>query len=183
MKLYIKNMVCIRCKMVVKSELEKLGIKSAAVSLGEVRLKEALSSEQCKKLGNALKRSGFQLVDQERSLLIEKISTMIIEWVHYTDEPLKSGLPDFLSRKLHHEFSYLANLFSEVRGTTIEKFFTMHKIEKVKELIVYYELNLNEIAYQLNYGSVAKLSRQFLDTTGFSPVHFQKIKELRSVVK
>ncbi len=183
MKLYIRNMVCIRCKMVVKSELENLSLYRSTVMPGEVRMREVISPEQREKLGAALKKSGFELVNETLSLLIEKISNIIVESVHYGEEQLRADLPEYMSRKLNHDYAYLANLFCDIKGTTIENYYAMHKIERVKELIVYYNLDLKEISYQLNYNSIAELKRQFLDVTGFSPAHFQKIRSIRNAVK
>jgi AraC-like DNA-binding protein len=172
-------MVCIRCKMVVKSELEKLGLHYIVVDLGETEIMEDISKEQLDRLNVALKKSGFELMDDRKSILVEKIKTIIIELVHYTDEQIKINLSDYLSQKLNHDYTYLANLFSEVKGITIEKFYLSHKIEKVKELLVYDELNLTEIAYKMHYSSVAHLSNQFKKMTGLTPSHFKNLKKKR----
>lgn len=182
MKLYIKNMVCIRCKMVVRTELEKLGLHHMVVELGEADIKESLSAEQRDLLNVALKRSGLELMDDKKSMLIEKIKNVIIELVHYSDIELKINLSDHISEKLNHDYTYLANLFSEVEGTTIEKFYITHKIERVKELLVYDELNLTEIADKLNYSSVAHLSNQFKKITGLTPSHFKKLRHKRRIM-
>ena len=179
MKLYIKNMVCIRCKMVVKDELTKLGLPYTVVELGQAEVEGSISVEQHDQLKDALLRSGLELMDDKKSMLIGKIKSVIIELVHYTEEPLTINFSDFLSQKLHHDYTYLANLFSEVQGTTIEKFIITHKIERVKELLVYNELNLTEIAYLLHYSSVAHLSTQFKKVTGLTPSYFKKLKEKR----
>jgi YesN/AraC family two-component response regulator len=179
MKLYIKNMVCIRCQMVVKAELEKLGLQYVYVKLGEVNIIGNLNQEQLHQLDIALQKSGLQLMDDKRSVLVEKIKTIIIEMVHYTDEQIKVNLSDYLSEKLNYDYTYLSNLFSEVKGITIEKFYLTHKIEKVKELIVYNELNLTEIAFKMHYSSVAHLSNQFKKFTGLTPSHFKKLKNKR----
>ena len=179
MKIYIQNMVCVRCKMVVKSELNKLGLHYAAVELGEAEVMEDISAEQMKHLGAALKKTGLQLMDDKKSILVEKIKTTIIELVHYTDDQIKTNLSDYLSEKLSYNYTYLANLFSEFKGTTIEKFYLAHKIEKVKELLVYDELNLTEIADKLHYSSVAHLSNQFKKMTGLTPSHFKNLKHKR----
>jgi len=179
MKIYIKNMVCIRCKMVVKSELKKLGLHYTLVELGEAEIMEDISTEQLDRLRIALKKSGLELMDDKKSILVEKIKAVIIELVHYTDDQIKINLSDYLSEKLNHNYTYLANLFSEVKGTTIEKFYLTHKIEKVKELLVYNELNLSEIAYKLHYSSVAHLSNQFKKMTGLTPSHFKNLKHKR----
>jgi len=172
-------MVCIRCKMVVKSELEKLGLHYITVDLGEAVIKEEISAEQLASLSIALKQSGLELMDNKKSILIEKIKTIIIELVHYNDEQIKINLSDYLTEKLNYNYTYLANLFSEVKGTTIEQFYLAHKIEKVKELLVYDELNLTEIAWKLHYSSVAHLSNQFKKMTGLTPTHFKNLKHKR----
>jgi len=172
-------MVCIRCKMVVKSEIEKLGLHYITVDLGEADIREEISAEQLARLGTALKKTGLELMDDKRSILVEKIKTIIIELVHYNDEQIKINLSDYLSEKLNLNYTYLANLFSEVKGTTIEQFYLAHKIEKVKELLVYDELNLTEIAWKLHYSSVAHLSNQFKKMTGLTPTHFKKLRHKR----
>lgn len=172
-------MVCIRCKMVVKSELEKLGLHYVSVDLGETEIMEEISPEQLTTLSIALKKTGLELMDDKKSILVEKIKTIIIELVHYADEQIKINLSDYLSEKLNHNYTYLANLFSEVKGTTIEQFYLAHKIEKVKELLVYDELNLTEIAWKMHYSSVAHLSNQFKKMTGLTPTHFKNLKNKR----
>ena len=177
MKLYIKYMVSIRCKMLVKAELEKLGIHYRKVELGEAEIEENISPEKWNELNAALKKSGIELMDDKKSILIEKIKTVIIELVHYSEEPLEINFSAYLSKKLDHDYTYLANLFSESKGTTIEHFLIVHKIERVKELLVYDELNITEIAWKLGYSSVAHLSNQFKKMTGLTPSFFKKIKE------
>lgn len=179
MKIYIKNMVCIRCQMVVKAELDNLGLHYVDVKIGEANVIENIQPEQMNQLDIALRKSGLQLMDDKKSILVEKIKSAIIELVHYTDEQIKVNLSDFLSDKLNHDYTYLSNLFSEVKGTTIEKFYLAHKIEKVKELIVYDELNITEIAYKMHYSSVAHLSNQFKKITGLTPSHFKKLRNKR----
>jgi AraC-like DNA-binding protein len=165
--------------MVVKSELEKLGLHYTTVELGEAEIRENISAEQWERLSIGLKKTGLELMDDKKSILVEKIKTIIIELVHYRDEEIKINLSDFLSEKLNHNYTYLANLFSEVKGTTIEQFYLTHKIEKVKELLVYDELNLTEIADKLHYSSVAHLSNQFKKMTGLTPSHFKNLKHKR----
>ena len=172
-------MVCIRCQMVVKVELEKLGVRFYDVKIGEANLIENIHPQQLEQLDIALKKSGLELMDNKKSILVEKIKGAIIELVHYTDEQIKVNLSDYLSEKLNFDYTYLANLFSEVQGITIERFFLTHKIEKVKELIVYDELNLTEIADKLHYSSVAHLSNQFKKFTGLTPSHFKELKKKR----
>jgi YesN/AraC family two-component response regulator len=165
--------------MVVKSELEKLELHYAAVELGEVEVMEDMSSDQLDRLRVALQKTGLQLMDDKKSILVEKIKTSIIELVHYTHEQIKTNLSDYLTEKLNYNYTYLANLFSEVKGITIEKFYLAHKIERVKELLVYDELNLTEIADKLHYSSVAHLSNQFKKMTGLTPSHFKNLKHKR----
>ncbi len=179
MKLYIKNMVCIRCQMVVKAELEKLGLRYIYVNIGETEIIDQISQVQMEQLDIALKKSGLLLMDNKKSILVEKIKSVIIELVHYTDDQIRVNLSDYLSEKLKYDYAYLANLFTEVKGITIEKFYLTHKIEKVKELIVYDELNLTEIAYKMHYSSVAHLSNQFKKYTGLTPSYFKKLKNKR----
>lgn len=178
-KLFIKNMVCNRCVLVVQQELEKLNIEFDTVQLGEVNLKEPLNDKKKTAFSEKMLQLGFELIDDQRSLLIEKIKAKIIALVHYTTEPTKENMSVILAEELGHDYSYLSKLFSEVEGTTIEKFLIAQKIEKVKELLMYDELTLNEIAYQLNYSSVAYLSNQFKKITGLTPSHFKKVKENR----
>ena len=177
--LFIKNMVCNRCIMAVKNELDKLGIEPIDVQLGEVTLEKELTTQEKEKFSKALVSLGFELIDDKKSRLIEQIKNTIIDLVHHQDNETKTNLSDVLSEKLHHDYNYLSNLFSEVEGTTIEKYFIAQKIEKVKELLVYDELSLSEIAFRLNYSSVAYLSNQFKKVTGLSPSHFKKIREDR----
>ena len=179
MKLFIKNMVCIRCKMVVKAELENLGLHYTVVELGEAEIMETITPEQHDQFKIALLKSGLELMDDKKSVLIQKIKNVIIELIHYSEEPLTVKFSEFLSEKLNHDYTYLANLFSEVQGTTIEKFIIAHKIERVKELLVYNELNLTEIAYLMHYSSVAHLSTQFKKVTGLTPSYFKQLKDKR----
>jgi YesN/AraC family two-component response regulator len=179
MKLFIKNMVSLRCKMLVKSELEKLGIGYKNVDLGEAELEDPISNEQQEELKAVLAKSGLELMDDKKAMLVEKIKRVIIEMVHYADEFPETNFSDFLSEKLNHNYTYLSNLFSEVKGITIEHYIILHKIEKVKELIIYDELSLTEIAYKMNYSSVAHLSNQFKKITGLTPTFFRKMKNYR----
>jgi AraC-like DNA-binding protein len=165
--------------MLVKSELDKLHIPYISVDLGEVNLERNITMEQRHQLNMALKKSGLELMDDKKAMLIEKIKNVIIEMVHYIDEPPLTKFSTFLSEKLNHDYTYLANLFSEVTGTTIEHFIIMHKIERVKELLVYDELNLTEIAYKMRYSSVGHLSNQFKKVTGLTPSHFKQMKDKR----
>lgn len=179
MKLYIKYMVSTRCKMVVKDELKKMGIHFVMVDLGEVEIMENISDVKRAQLKAALLTSGLELMDDKRAVLIEKIKNVIIEMVHYTDELPKVNYSDYISEKLHHDYTYLSNIFSEVKGITIQQFIIVHKIERAKELLLYDEMNLTEISYVLNYSSVAHLSNQFKKVTGLSPSHFKQLKDKR----
>lgn len=172
-------MVSIRCKMVVKAELEKLGLHYGAIELGEVEIKETLSAKQKGQIKTALLKSGLELMDDKKSILIEKIKNVIIELIHYSEELPNINFSDFLSEKLDYDYTYLANLFSEVQGTTIQQYIILHKIERVKELLVYDELNLTEIAYKLHYSSVAHLSNQFKKVTGLTASHFKELRHKR----
>jgi AraC-like DNA-binding protein len=175
-------MVCIRCKMAVKAELDKLGLHYTLVELGEVEVMEEISDEQREALREALLKTGLELMDNQKSVLIQKIKNIIIELIHYSEEPLAIKFSEYLSRKLDHNYTYLAHLFTEVQGTTIEKFIITHKIERVKELLVYNELNLTEIAYLMHYSSVAHLSAQFKKVTGLTPSHFKQLREKRRMI-
>jgi AraC-like DNA-binding protein len=170
-------MVSTRCKLTVKEVLRKLGLHFLIVDLGEVDIMEVLSASQREELNSLLLDSGLELMDDKRAILIEKIKNTVIEMVHYTDEVIKTNFSNYLSEKLKHDYTYMANLFSEVQGTTIEQFIILHKIERIKELIMYNELNITEIAWKLNYSSVAHLSNQFKKVTGLSPSHFRQLKE------
>ena len=175
--IFIKNMVCDRCIMVVQNELEKLGLDAKNIKLGEVILSKEITSLEKENLSKTLEPLGFEVTDDKKGRIIEKIKNIIIDLVHHQDSDVKTNLSDVLSDKLHHDYNYLSNLFSEVEGTTIEKYFIAQKVEKVKELLVYDELSLSEIANRLNYSSVAYLSNQFKKVTGLTPSHFKQIKE------
>jgi AraC-like DNA-binding protein len=165
--------------MLVKDELKKMGLHHSIVELGEVEIMDDISKEQYDNLKMNLLQSGLELVDDKKAVLIQKIKNIIIELIHYSEEPLILKFSEYLSKKLTHDYTYLANLFSEIQGTTIEKFIISHKIERVKELLVYNELNLTEIAYLMHYSSVAHLSTQFKKTTGLTPSHFKQLKNTR----
>lgn len=177
MKLYVKNMVCNRCKMVVKAELESMGLHPVTVELGEVEILEDPDKKQLQQINAVLKTLGFELIDDKKSKIIEKIKNAIITLIHHTNDELKTNLSTFISAELHHDYTYLSNLFSAIEGTTIEKYYIQQRIEKVKELLVYDELSLSEIAYRLGYSSVAYLSNQFKKVTGFTPSYFKSLKE------
>jgi AraC-like DNA-binding protein len=165
--------------MVVKEELKKLGLHFIFVDLGEIEIMENLTEEQRNRLKIVLLSSGLELMDDKRAILIEKIITAIIELVHNSNDFIKINHSDYISEKLKMDYTYLSNIFSEVKGITIQQYIIIHKIEKVKELIMYGELNLTEIAYQLNYSSVAHLSNQFKKITGYPPSHYKQLKDKR----
>ena len=179
LKIYIKYMVSNRCKMMVREELKKLGLHFMVVDLGEVEIMEELSDQQRIQLQTALQESGLELMDDKKAILIEKIKNIIIEMVHHSEEVIKTNFSDYLTTKLDYDYTYLANLFSEVQGTTIAQFLISHKVERIKELIIYDELSISEIAWKMNYSSVAHLSNQFKKTTGLTPSHFRKLKDKR----
>ena len=172
-------MVSIRCKMVVRAVLKNLGLHYSNVELGEVNIMENITDEQRVQIKTALLKSGLVLIDDKKSILIEKIKNIVVEMIHYTDELPKVNFSQYLSEKLDHDYTYLANLFSETEGTTIEHYVILHKIERVKELIIYDELNLSEIAWKLHYSSVAHLSSQFKKVTGLTPSFFKSLKDKR----
>jgi AraC-like DNA-binding protein len=176
LKVYIKYMVSLRCKLVVKSALDELGLTYGIVELGEVQVKESITSEQRAQLKTILARSGLELMDDKKAMLIEKIKTIIIEMVHYSEEGPHLNFSDVLTEKLNYDYTYLADLFSQATGITIEHYIIAHKIERVKELLLYDELNLTEISYKLNYSSVAHLSTQFKKVTGLTPSYFKQLK-------
>ncbi|SIN76119.1 helix-turn-helix domain-containing protein [Algoriphagus halophilus] len=179
MKLFIKYMVSLRCKMMVKEELHKLGIHPMTVDLGMVELAEDLSEMQLLRLKTNLKKSGLELLDDKKSIIIEKIKNIIVEMIHYSDELPKVNYSDYISEHLGYDYTYLANIFSEVKGITIQQFIILHKIEKVKELLIYDELNLTEISYKMHYSSVAHLSNQFKKVTGLTPTFYKNLKNKR----
>ncbi len=170
-------MVSIRCKMMVKDILKKMELHYMLVNLGEVEIMEELDASELIILQLELKKIGLELMDNKRAILIEKIKGVVIEMIYYADEMPHINFSVYLGDKLKHDYTYLANLFSEVQGTTIEQFVILHKIERIKELIIYGELNMTEISYKLNYSSVAHLSNQFKKVTGLTPSHFKNLKE------
>lgn len=179
MKLLIKNMVSLRCKMIVKAALQNLGIQFNVVELGEVETSEKLSVKKKYQLRDALLVFGFELMEDRKSILVEKIKNIIVEMIHYADEPPKTAFSAYLSKKLNYDYHYLSNLFSEVKGITIEHYIIAHKIERAKELLIYDELTLTEIAYKLHYSSVGHLSNQFKKVTGLTPSFFKNMKHKR----
>lgn len=176
MELHIKNMVSNRCKLIVKSELEKLGLHYASIKLGVAEIADDTPPEKITLLDFNLKKSGLSLIEDKKSMLVEKIKNVIIELVHYSEDQIKVNFSDYLSEKLNYDYTYLANLFSEHQGTTIEHYFLHHKVERVKELLIYDELNITEIAYRLHYSSVAHLSNQFKKITGLTPSHYKHLR-------
>jgi AraC-like DNA-binding protein len=172
-------MVSNRCKMVVKEILKELNLHFILGDLGEVEIMENISLEQREYLKKELIESGLELMDDKKSILIEKIKNIIIQMIHHSEENIKINFSDYLSEKLHHNYNYLANLFSDTQGTTIEHFIIYNKIERVKELMIYGELTITEIAYKMNYSSVAHLSSQFKKVTGLAPSHFKQLKDKR----
>jgi AraC-like DNA-binding protein len=170
-------MVSLRCKMVVKEELKALGLNYFSISLGEVDLLQPIKPHERELIRAALLKSGLELMDDKKSILIEKIKDVIVEMVHYEEELPKVNFSDYLSEKLKYSYTYLANLFSETEGTTIEHFIIVHKIERVKELIIYDELSLTEIADKLHYSSISHLSNQFKKITGLTPSFFKSLKD------
>jgi AraC-like DNA-binding protein len=169
-------MVSNRCKMAVKEVLKGMGLHFVVVDLGEVDIMEDLSPEELEQLKSALLSSGLELMDNKRAVLIEKIINVIMEMIHYSDEAPKMNYSDYISEKLNHDYTYLSNIFSEVKGITIQQFIIIHKIERAKELLFYGELNLTEISFRLHYSSVAHLSNQFKKITGLSPSAFKLLK-------
>ena len=179
MKLFIKYMVSLRCKMVVREELEKLVIRFFSVDLGVVETQEDISQEQHDALKENLKKSGLELLDDHKSILIEQIKNVVIEMIHFSNELPKVNYSECISEKVGYNYTYLSNLFSEVKGITLQQFIIMHRIEKVKELLLYDELNLTEISYRLQYSSVAHLSNQFRKITGLTPSFYKQLKRKR----
>jgi len=172
-------MVSLRCKMIVREELKRLEIKYIVIELGTVEIMEDITPKQHDQLKEGLLRSGLELLDDKKSILIERIKNVITEMIHYSEELPTQNYSDYISEKLGYDYTYLANIFSEVKGITIQQFIMTHKIEKVKELLLYDELNLTEISYKLHYSSVAHLSNQFKKITGLSPSFFKQLKQKR----
>lgn len=172
-------MVCNRCKMAVRKELDQLGLIPITVELGEVELQKEMTATEKEKLGKKLIELGFELIDDRKSRIIEKVKNVIVNVVHHSQEQLKINLSDHLVQQLNLDYSYISNLFTEVEGTTIEQYFIANKVERVKELLVYDEHSLSEIAYQLNYSSVSHLSSQFKKVTGLTPSHFRQLRKIK----
>jgi len=165
--------------LLVKEELKKLGIDCVSIDLGMVEIQGEITEEQLEKFEKNLKKSGLELLDNKRDILVEKIKSVVVEMIHYEDEVPKVNDSDYISKKLGYDYTYLSNIFSEVKGTTIQQYIILHKIEKAKELLLYDELTLTEIAHKLHYSSVAHLSNQFKKVTGLTPTYFKELKEKR----
>jgi AraC-like DNA-binding protein len=176
MRIFIQNMVSLRCKLKVKAELDRLQIKYSIVELGEVEIVENISQEKFNQLQIALHESGLEFMDDKKSILIEKIKNIVVEMIHYADELPKTNFSDYLSDKLHMDYNTASSIFSHTKGITIEHYILLHKIEKVKELLIYDELNLTEIAWKMRYSSTAHLSSQFKKVTGLTPTFFKNMK-------
>jgi AraC-like DNA-binding protein len=181
-KLYIKYMVSLRCKMLVKEELKKLGLYYIIVDLGMIEILEDITEEKRELLKENLLKSGLELMDDKKSILIEKIKHVIIEMIHYLEELPKENYSNYISKKLGQNYTCLAEIFSEVKGITIQQYIILHKIEKIKELLLYDELTLTEISYMLQYSSVAHLSNQFKKITGLSPSFYKQLKQKRNSI-
>lgn len=179
MKLYIKYMVSLRCKMIVAQELHNLNLHEICIDLGVIDIREEITKAQFSELKINLNKWGLELLDDKKAILIEKIKGVIVEMIHYTDEIPKTNFSDYLSEKLHYDYNYLSNIFMEVKGVTIQHYIIINKIEKVKELLLYDDLNLTEISYKLHYSSVAHLSNQFKKITGMNPSQYIKLKKKR----
>ncbi|MBI3239232.1 MAG: helix-turn-helix transcriptional regulator [Flavobacteriia bacterium] len=179
MKIYIKYMVSIRCKMAVKEALKGLGLHFVFVDLGIVETMEELTPEQWQQLKIVLHRSGLELMDDKKAALVQQTKKLILDLIYNTDEELNMSFTVYLSQQTHQEYPYLANLFLEVQGTTIQQYMIIHKVERIKELIIYGELSISEITWKMNYSSVAHLSNQFKKITGLTPTHFRQLKEKR----
>lgn len=180
MKLYIKNMVCSRCKTIVKAELDKIGIPYETIQLGEVNTKQEITIPERKKLNDTLKLFGFELIDDKKNELIEKLKKAIVDLEHYSDENLNTSFSDYISLQVNDNFISLNTLFAEIEGMTIEKYIIQHKIDRVKEFLVYDKLTLTEIAVKMHYSNVVQLSRQFKNLTGLTPLHFKQLRASRN---
>lgn len=177
MKIHIRNMVCNRCINVVTGELRALELPVVSITLGEVELGRELNAEEKEQLKSRLIRHGFELLDDKKSMTIEQIKTAVIHLIHHSEEKLKVNLSDHIAEKIGRDYDYLSSLFSEVEGITIEKYVILQRIERVKELLVYGELSLSEIAWKTGYSSLAHLSAQFKKVTGLTPSHYREIRD------
>jgi len=181
MKLYVRNMACLSCKVVVKEALEELEIECIKVELGEIETSEELTDTEKQKLNNKIKKVGLELLETKQGAIIEKIRQVVVDYVYRTEEKIITNFSDYLSKKLNYNYTYLANLFSEIEVTTIEQYVIAMKIERIKELIMFENLTLTEISYKLHYSSVAHLSAQFKKVTGLTPTHFKQLKKKRRI--
>lgn len=181
MKLYIRNMACLSCKVVVKEALEELEIVPVKVELGEVETREDMTAEEKKQLNKKIKKVGLELLESKQGSVIEKIRKVVVDYVYHTEEKLIVNFSDYLAEKLDYSYTYLANLFSEVEVSTIEQYVISMRIERIKELIMFEDLTLTEISYKLHYSSVAHLSAQFKKVTGLTPTHFKALKKKRRI--
>ncbi|WP_226389041.1 helix-turn-helix domain-containing protein [Penaeicola halotolerans] len=179
MKLYIKYMVSQRCKIVVSEALKRMNIDHALVDLGTIEIPQEINTEQINQLATILSQSGLELMEDKKNILVEKIKNTVIDIIHHSEELPKTNYSTYISEKLQYDYTYLANIFSEVKGMTLQQYIILHKIERVKELLLYNELNLSEIAFKMHYSSVAHLSNQFKKITGLSPSYYKQLKEKR----
>ena len=181
MKIYVKNMACESCKLVVRQALEELDISPVKVELGEIETKEDISDDNKKKLNNKINKAGLELLEKKQGVLIEKIRKVMIDYVYNSEEKPNVKFSALLSKELNNSYTYLANFFSEVEATTIEQYIIALKIERIKELIIFGDHTFSEISYKLHYSSVAHLSSQFKKATGLTPSHFKALKEKRRI--
>lgn len=181
MKIYVKNMACESCKVVVKEALEEMDIHPVKVDLGEIEIKDDISDDEKRELNSRIKKVGLELLEKKQGVLIEKIRSVMVDYVYKSEEKPNVNFSVLLSEKLHHSYTYLANFFSEVEATTIEQYIIALKIERIKELIIFGEHTFSEIAYMLHYSSIAHLSNQFKKVTGLTPTHFKALKEKRRI--
>lgn len=181
MKLYIKYMVSHCCKLMVKEELKKLGLRITTIELGELEIEGEITEKQLEQIKSALLKNGHEVLEDKKSIQIEKIKNAIIEMIHYSDEPLEIKYSVYISEKLECDYTYISNLFSEITGSTLQQFIIVHKIERAKELIIYNELSIKEISFKLHYSSVPHFSNQFKKITGLSPIFFKSLKKRKRV--
>ena len=181
MTLHIKYMVSLCCIKMVKTELDKLNIEHGTVALGEVEVKDTITADQRAELKRILHKSGFILMDDPKSILIEKVINLVIDMVHNSDQLPTENYSDYISKKMDYDYKYISRIFSDARGITLENYIIAHKIERAKELILYNELTLTQISYKLNYSSVAHLSNQFKKVTGLTPTYFKQMKHQKRI--
>lgn len=181
MKLYVKNMACLSCKVVVKEALEEMKIELIKIEMGEVEIKRELTEAEKQKLNVMIKKVGLEILENKQGAIIEKIRKVVVDYVYHTEEKIITNFSDYLSKKLNYNYTYLANLFSEIEVSTIEQYVIAMKIERIKELIMFEDMTLTEISYKLHYSSVAHLSAQFKKVTGLTPTHFKQLKKKRRI--